>query len=58
MAEVVDALDAAFYLAFDAVTPANRRMLLALDVSGSMGMGMVAGVPGSRRGWAALPWPW
>ena len=46
VAEVVDALDAAFYLAFDAVTPANRRMLLALDISGSMGMGMVAGVPG------------
>lgn len=53
---VVDALDAAFYLAFDAVTPANRRMLLALDVSGSMGMGMVAGVPGltPRLGSAAM----
>lgn len=46
VARVVDGLDAAFYLAFGAVTPANRRMLLALDVSGSMGMGMVAGVPG------------
>ena len=34
--QVVDALDAAFYLAFGAVQPASRRMMLALDVSGSM----------------------
>ena len=56
VARVVDALDAAFYLAFDAVTPANRRMLLALDVSGSMAMGMIAGVPGltPRVGSAAM----
>jgi 60 kDa SS-A/Ro ribonucleoprotein len=33
---VVDALDAAFYAAYGAIEPANRRMLLALDVSGSM----------------------
>lgn len=37
VAKVVDALDAAFYLAFGAVQPAGRRMMLALDVSGSMG---------------------
>lgn len=37
VAKVVDALDAAFYLAFGAVRPANRRLMLALDVSGSMG---------------------
>ena len=37
VAKVVDALDAAFYLAFGAVQPANRRLMLALDVSGSMG---------------------
>jgi 60 kDa SS-A/Ro ribonucleoprotein len=36
VAEVVDALDAAFYLAFGGVEPAGRRMMLALDVSGSM----------------------
>lgn len=36
VAQVVDALDAAFYLAFGAVEPARKRMLLALDVSGSM----------------------
>jgi 60 kDa SS-A/Ro ribonucleoprotein len=43
--EVVDALDAAFYTAFGNVEPAGTRLLLALDVSGSMGGGQVAGVP-------------
>jgi len=36
VAQVVDALDAAFYLAFGAVEPSRRRVMLALDVSGSM----------------------
>jgi 60 kDa SS-A/Ro ribonucleoprotein len=36
LAEVVDALDAAFYLAFGAVEPSGKRTMLALDVSGSM----------------------
>jgi 60 kDa SS-A/Ro ribonucleoprotein len=36
VAGVVDALDAAFYLAFGAVEPSGRRTMLALDVSGSM----------------------
>jgi 60 kDa SS-A/Ro ribonucleoprotein len=44
--EVVDALDAAFYTAFDNVESTGRRLLLALDVSGSMTYGAVAGVPG------------
>ena len=44
--EVVDALDAAFYAAFGNVEPAGKRLLLALDVSGSMTCGEVAGVPG------------
>ncbi len=44
--EVVDALDAAFYAAFANVEPAGERLLLALDVSGSMTAGQVAGVPG------------
>jgi 60 kDa SS-A/Ro ribonucleoprotein len=44
--EVVDALDAAFYLAFGNVEPAGKRLLLALDVSGSMTYGWVGGVPG------------
>lgn len=43
---IVDALDEAFYLAFDAIEPSGRRHLLALDVSGSMGGGDIAGVPG------------
>jgi len=43
---IVDALDAAFYMAFDSVEPTGKRWLLALDVSGSMGSGVVAGVPG------------
>lgn len=42
---VVDALDKAFYLAFKAVEPANKRTLIGLDVSGSMGWSEVAGVP-------------
>jgi 60 kDa SS-A/Ro ribonucleoprotein len=44
--EIVDALDAAFYTAFESVEPTGKRMLLALDVSGSMTSGEVAGVPG------------
>ncbi|GGJ33967.1 TROVE domain-containing protein [Deinococcus roseus] len=43
---VVDALDAAFYTAFGAVTPTDKRIMLALDVSGSMECGQIAGVPG------------
>ncbi len=44
--EVVDALDAAFYTSFGNVAPTGKRLLLALDVSGSMTWGWVAGVPG------------
>ena len=44
--EVVDALDAAFYTAFGNVEPTGKRLLLALDVSGSMTYGDIAGVPG------------
>ena len=35
-AQVIDALDGAFYLAFENVAPTGKRVLLALDVSGSM----------------------
>lgn len=45
VAQIVDALDAAFYASFGVVEPSGKRMLLALDVSGSMGGGAVAGVP-------------
>ena len=41
----MDALDAAFYTAFENVEPTGKRLLLALDVSGSMTSGSVAGVP-------------
>ncbi len=44
--EVVDALNEAFHLAFKSIEPTGKRHLLALDVSGSMGTGMIAGVPG------------
>jgi len=42
--QVVDALDSAFYAAFGNVTPTGKRIMLALDVSGSMGWGELAGV--------------
>jgi 60 kDa SS-A/Ro ribonucleoprotein len=45
---ISDALDAAFYNAYGAVEPANERILLALDVSGSMGS-PVSGLPLSCR---------
>jgi 60 kDa SS-A/Ro ribonucleoprotein len=53
---VVDALDAAFYAAFGNVEPTGKRLLLALDVSGSMGFSTIAGVPGltPREASAAL----
>jgi 60 kDa SS-A/Ro ribonucleoprotein len=44
--QVVDALDAAFYAAFGNVPVTGKRWLLAIDVSGSMDGGAVAGVPG------------
>lgn len=43
---VIDALDRAFYAAFGNVEATGKRIVLALDVSGSMSTGMVAGVPG------------
>jgi 60 kDa SS-A/Ro ribonucleoprotein len=46
VSQVVDALDAAFYAAFGNVEPVGKRFLLALDVSGSMGAGSVAGAVG------------
>lgn len=56
VSQVVDALDAAFYAAFGSVEATDKRWLLALDVSGSMGSGTIAGVPGltPRVGSAAM----
>ena len=44
--QIVDGLDAAFYMAFDNVEPSQKNTLLALDVSGSMGGRTVAGCEG------------
>jgi 60 kDa SS-A/Ro ribonucleoprotein len=54
--KIVDALDAAFYRSFKSLEPAGKRMLLALDVSGSMSLGTIAGIPGlsPRVGSAAM----
>src|SRR5437762_2141671 len=41
--KVVDALDAAFYATFKNVEPCGKPVLLALDVSGSMGCSWLAG---------------
>lgn len=53
---IVEALDRAFYTCFANVEPTGKRFLLALDVSGSMGGGEIAGVPGltPREASAAL----
>jgi 60 kDa SS-A/Ro ribonucleoprotein len=42
---VIDALDEAFYLAFDNVQATGKRTLVAVDCSGSMWSGQVAGAP-------------
>jgi 60 kDa SS-A/Ro ribonucleoprotein len=54
--QIVEALDGAFYAAFDTVTPTGKRWLLALDVSGSMAGSTIAGVPNltARDGAAAM----
>ena len=44
--QVVDALDKAFERSFDTAPQTNQRFYLGIDVSGSMGSGEVAGVPG------------
>lgn len=41
---IVDALDVAFYNAFGAVAPSGKRLMLALDVSGSM-TAPISGLP-------------
>lgn len=54
--QVTDALDSAFYLAFKAIEPTNKRWLLALDVSGSMSGPEISGMAGitPRIGSAAM----
>jgi 60 kDa SS-A/Ro ribonucleoprotein len=43
---IVDALDAAFGLAFTSVEQTGSRTLIGLDVSGSMSSGELSGIPG------------
>ena len=54
--QVMDALDKAFYLSFGNIVPTKKRWTLALDVSGSMRGGEIAGIPGltPRIGSAAM----
>jgi 60 kDa SS-A/Ro ribonucleoprotein len=51
--EIVDALDTAFYGTFSNVEPTGKRIMKALDVSGSMANQTVAGTPISARAAAA-----
>lgn len=53
---VVDALDGAFYASFGAVEPTGKRLMLALDVSGSMDAPEISGMTGitPRVGSAAM----
>ena len=46
VARIVDALDRAFYLTFGNVKATGKRWLLGLDVSGSMSVTRVNGIPG------------
>lgn len=46
IAPIVDALDGAFYKAFGNVIPTNKRIMVAIDASGSMQHGEIAGAPG------------
>lgn len=57
---IVDALENAFVLSFGTVETTGKRFYVGLDVSGSMTMGEVAGVPGltPREASAALAMLW
>jgi 60 kDa SS-A/Ro ribonucleoprotein len=43
--QIRDALETAFYRSFQTLKPSGKRMVLGIDVSGSMTAGMIAGVP-------------
>lgn len=51
--QVVDALNDAFYLAFDNVEPIGKKVLLAIDCSGSMSGQSVAGIPNMNTAYGA-----
>ncbi len=46
VSQIIDALDGAFYKSFANVENTGKRWMLAMDVSGSMNGGVVAGVQG------------
>lgn len=46
VAAITDALDKAFYLSFENVVPTDKKIVVGIDVSGSMGGGEIGGVPG------------
>lgn len=52
--KIIDALDDAFYKAFEFVEPAGKHTMLALDVSGSMGGATTATGLNAREASAAL----
>ncbi|WP_425310160.1 TROVE domain-containing protein [Ammonicoccus fulvus] len=47
--QLIDALDEMFLLSFTALVPTGKRMLLAVDVSGSMDYWSIAGTPLTPR---------
>lgn len=47
--QIVDVLNDAFYTAFGNITPTNKNIMLALDVSGSMTWETIAGMPITPR---------
>jgi 60 kDa SS-A/Ro ribonucleoprotein len=53
---IINALNKAFYHTFENVAPTGKRLVLALDISGSMSWGSVGGIPGltPRAATAAL----
>jgi 60 kDa SS-A/Ro ribonucleoprotein len=55
-AQLIDALDDAYYLSFGAVEPTGKRRMIALDISGSMQRPYLAGMTGitPRIGSAAM----
>ncbi len=52
--KVIEALNKAFYLAFDNVVPANKKTLIGLDVSGSMSWAHLASGIDARTAAAAM----
>jgi 60 kDa SS-A/Ro ribonucleoprotein len=51
--KIIDALDEAFYASFRTVEPTGKRILLAVDCSGSMGYERISGMPLTPREAAA-----